>query len=159
MVKASARNKMMDYLARRDHSELELRQKLKKAKFTPEEIEKAIDYGKDNNWIPTDEASKLALSEKAANALSIKKKGILYINHFLGEKGLPEVEADGTAELEKATNLIENKFSAFLKKNGEELRRNFEERRKVEAKMMRFLGSRGFEMDAITRVVKAALKK
>lgn len=159
MVKASARNKMMDYLARRDHSELELRQKLKKAKFPPEEIEKAIEFGKTHNWIPTDEASKLALSEKAASALSKKKKGILFINHFLSEKGLPEVEADGAAELEKATELIENKYSAFLEKNGEKLRRNFEERRKIEAKIMRFLGSRGFEMEVITRVVKAALKK
>jgi len=136
---------MMDLLARRDHSELEIRKKLK-GKFQPEEIEKAIEYGKTNNWLPNSESAEIALSQKAAEHLHRKKKGILYINSKLYEKGLPEVQSDPEQELEKALELIKNKYSVK-----DDLDR--EEKEKLKAKLGRFLVSRGFEMSIVRKVI------
>ena len=137
-MKWTAHNKMLDLLARRDHSEKELRTKLKKH-FTEAEIEKAIEFAKNKKWIPDDETSAILLAERAASALHRKKKGILYINHFLGKKWLPKLKADPRLELEKARDLINNKKSK--KKN-------------VDNKVMaRFLLSRGFEMTTVRKAI------
>lgn len=130
----SARNKMMDLLAQRDHSEKEIRTKLKQREFSPEEIDAAIEYGKTNKWLPDSAEGLQALAEKAANALHRKGKGIIYINHFLKQKGLPPVKSDFSQELEKALSLIKNK-------KGEK------------AKIGRFLLSRGFEQSVVRKVV------
>ncbi|MEZ0391679.1 MAG: regulatory protein RecX [Pseudobdellovibrionaceae bacterium] len=138
---ASARNKMMDFLARRDHSEKELRKKLK-SRFTPEEIEKAIQYGKENGWLPNSPEDTQALSEKTASELRRKGKGTHYINHYLKEKGLPQVAPDFTEELDKARELVKNKFSDVNKMD-----------RKDKAKVGRFLASRGFPMEIVRKVI------
>lgn len=132
---------MMDHLARRDHSERELRQKLK-GKFEPDEIEHALDYGKEKGWIPEDEESKLRLARKMAEFLHRKLKGIHYINQYLSEKGLPSVETDGERELEKARELLENKFAQADWRD-----------RQMQAKAGRFLVSRGFEMGVVREIL------
>ena len=102
----TARNKAMDFLARRDHSEKELRKKLLKT-FEPDKVDEALDYVKDRGWLlPPDE-----LSEKATESLHRKKKGHLYIQNFLREKGLPLQPKDLDRELEKARELIQEKAS------------------------------------------------
>jgi len=143
--RTTARNKMMDYLARRDHSELELRQKLKRL-YTPEQIETAINYGKEHGWISKDPNGDQGLAEKTADFLHRKKKGILFINAYLHKKGLPEVESDQELELEKAQYLVKNKY--LLSKD---LSR--EDYRKVLAKMSRFLMSRGFATNTIQQII------
>ena len=148
MAKSTARNKMMDYLAVRDHSELELRRKLSKH-FEDEEIEKAIRFGKENKWIPNTPEALAELSGRAAATLSRKKKGIVYINSFLYEIGLPEISADYEHELAKAKELIKNKY-----KVSKEAPRD--ERIKAEAKLSRFLQSRGFQNSVIREVLKYA---
>lgn len=130
-----ARKRMMDLIARRDHSEKEIRKKLKE-KFEPDEIDAAIAYGKAHSWIPDDEETEHQLALKMAEVLHRKLKGIQYINHSLHEKGLPSLDPDPERELEKARELLQNKFSE------EELRD-----RNVQAKAYRFLASRGFGMD------------
>ncbi len=137
----SARNKMMDYLARRDHSEKELRKKLKD-KFTPEEIDRAIAYGKTEGWIPNSEEGIQALAEKTAATLRRKGKGTLYINNYLREKGLPRVAPNPSEELEKARELAHNKFSDISKMD-----------RKEKGKVARFLISRGFGLDIVRKVI------
>ncbi len=74
---------MMDYLARRDHSEKELRTKLQRCDFSQEEIEKALDFAKNNNWLPKSEE----LSEKVAQQLHQKKKRYGLHQYVLGRKG------------------------------------------------------------------------
>jgi len=148
--RTSARNKMMDYIARRDHSEKELRQKLRK-NYTAEEIEIAITYGKEQSWIPNSEISIQALAEKTAEALHRKKKGILFINSYLKEKGLPEVEAHDELELEKAQELVKNKYLP-----SEPL--DWQKKQKLMAKMSRFLMSRGFATPTIKTVISKGWK-
>lgn len=137
-MKWTAHNKMLDLLARRDHSEKELRTKLQKH-FDEAQIEKAIEFAKDKKWIPDDESSANLLAERAAAGLHRKKKGILYINHFLGKKGLPKLKADPRLELEKARDLINNRKS---------------KKKDVDQKVMaRFLLSRGFEMTTVRKAI------
>jgi len=138
----SARNKMMDILARRDHSEKELRKKLRDKQFPPEEIDRAIEFGKENGWIPNTEEGLKVLSEKTADVLKRKGKGRLYINHYLKEKGLVPVEVDPAEELEKARELVENKFSDLKQMD-----------RKEKAKVGRFLISRGFGLETVRKVI------
>ena len=143
----TARNKMMDYLARRDHSEKEIRQKLKKTKaFSEEQIEKAIEFGRDNGWLPDTPEKMEVLSEKTAGFLHRRKKGIQYINQFLAKKGLPPVQNSFEQELEKALELVKNKTLKLqsLPK---------EEKQKAKAKLGRFLVARGFDLDVVRKVI------
>lgn len=143
----SARNKMMDLLARRDHSEKEIRTKLKEREFSQDEIETAIRYGRENKWLPDTPDENLKLAQRMATGLHRKNKGIQYINHFLKQKGLPPISLEQDVELEKAQQLIENKFSGKLPVTREE-------RAKRKAHIGRFLLSRGFTMDTIRKVIK-----
>ena len=147
--KPSARNKMMDLLARRDHSEKEIRQKLKE-KFTKDEIDQVIEYGKRARWIPDSDAAQSALAEKMAEALRRKGKGIRYINSYLAKKGLPPVSSNSEEELEKARTLIENKFSDSKTLDR---KKTAEEKNKLRAKMGNFLVSRGFDMEIVRKVI------
>jgi regulatory protein len=135
---ATARNKMMDYLARRDHSEKELRQKLKE-RYSPEEINRAIEYAYENKWIPEGPV----LSQKAARTLSDKGKGIRFINQYLKQKGLPPVATDHELEFEKALDIIRKKLRSERKARPEE-----------KAKLTRFLLSRGFSGEVIRKALK-----
>jgi len=134
-----ASQKMMDYLARRDHSEKELRKKLE-TNYSPAEIEQAIAYGKKQGWI-SDSAEKL-LAEETAAILRRKGKGATYINQYLEEKGLPPVQIDADEELEKALELVKNKFSDIEKMD-----------RNEKAKVLRFLSSRGFDPEIVRKVI------
>jgi regulatory protein len=146
---ATARNKMMDLLARRDHSEKELRQKLK-LRFSAEEIDAAIEYGKTHGWVPSSEEGQALLAEKNAAVLHRKSKGIQYINHQLRKKGLPPVESDPALELEKALALVKNKYSV-----NSDL--SHEEKAKLKAKMGRFLVSRGFDLETVTQTIRKVI--
>lgn len=132
---------MMDFLAHRDHSEVELRDKLH-PHFTPEEIEKAIQYGQEKGWVPQSAEDSLELSEKTATTLRRKGKGAAYINNYLEKKGLPQLEFSPAEELEKAQELVKNKFSdpRFMD-------------RKEKAKVGRFLISRGFDPEIARKVI------
>jgi regulatory protein len=138
---------MMDLLARRDHSEKEIRKKLKEREFSPEEIEIAIQYGRDHQWLPGTEDENAILAEKMARGLHHKGKGVIYINHFLKEKGLPPIAQDPDIELEKARQLLENKLS--LKDFPDRL-----ERLKHKAKLVRFLMARGFSLEIIQKAIR-----
>lgn len=127
--KMSAQEKTMDYLARRDHSEKELRQKLKKH-YTPEEIEDALEKCK--TWLRPPEQ----LSEVTAHALHRKRKGLYFINQYLRKKGLPSVKKDKDVELQKAQKILQTKYSKNLAP--EQL-----------SKARRFLMSRGFDSETI----------
>jgi regulatory protein len=162
--KVTPRNKMMDYLARREHSEKELREKLSEL-FTEGEVDEAIQYGKRHHWIPSNESDLLELAEKTADSLHRKKKGILFINSFLQEKGLPEVQADLQLELEKALELVKNKYKETVAQNLARrfIRRSLEElpllQQKQAEKVARFLSSRGFEPDTVSQVLNEMIQR
>lgn len=144
--KLAAKRKVMDMIARRDHSEKELRQKLRE-KFSPahdeeqdlnELIQEAIDFAKDNRWLGDPQE----LAYRLADMLHRRNKGIYYINNYLREKGLPSVEKDSDFELQKALELVHNKW-------GE----NTEFSREEKARAGRFLASRGFDPETVRKVI------
>ncbi len=143
--KSSARNKMMDLLARREHTEKELRLKLEDS-FPRAEIEEAIEFGKKSKWIANSDETLAALAEKTAEDLRRRGKGTLFINSYLEEKGLPKVSVNDSEELEKARRLVENKFSGFNSLDSEE-------KAPLNAKVGRFLISRGFDEEIVRKVV------
>jgi regulatory protein len=140
---------MMDLLARRDHSEKELRQKLK-LRFTSEEIDQAVEYGKAHGWIPDSAEDQVRLAEKSAAELHRKNKGVAYINHQLRKKGLPPIKSDSSQELEKALALVKNKYSV-------EGGLSREETQKLKAKMGRFLISRGFGLETVQQTLRKVI--
>lgn len=124
--------KAMDFLARRDHSEKELREKLARD-YDDDEIETTIQEVKERGWLlPPEE-----LSEKVTNELHRKRKGHLYILNFLRQKGLPEVPKNPEIEMEKALQILESK----MKDPGDTQR------------TVSLLKNRGFDTETITRVL------
>ncbi len=141
---------MMDYLARRQHTEKELREKLS-TRHSPEEIDAAIQYGKTKGWLAPHQQAESQLAEEIAETLQKRGKGIEYINQFLEKKGLPSVKANSSSELEKARQLVENKFGP--RKKNMEFKPSREEIKKLNAKKARFLISRGFDMETVEKIV------
>jgi regulatory protein len=127
----------MDFLARRNHSEKELRQKLLR-KYDETEVQKALDYVKEQKWLIEPEA----LSEQTMNALHRRKKGFLFIQRYLRQKGLPVPSKNLEIEEDKARELLARKFVSL---------KEFA----VKQKAHRFLRSRGFEEDVIRKVIYA----
>lgn len=125
-------------IARRDHSEKEIRTKLSDKGHTEAEIEDAIQSAKDNRWLLEPEV----IAQRMAKALHQRHKGQRAINHKLREKGLPPVSVDPELELEKALRLAETRWSKV--KNPD---------RKARDKVGRFLLGRGFDPSIVRKVV------
>ncbi len=124
--------KAMDYLARRDHSEKELIEKLSRF-FEHEEIEAALTEMKQRGWLlPPEE-----LAAKVTENLHSKNKGYLYIQNFLRKKGLPSTDRDPHREIDKARALIETKS------------KDSQDRKKT----VSLLKNRGFDTETISRVL------
>jgi regulatory protein len=141
-IRQAAKRKVMDIVARRDHSEKELRQKLRE-KFSDEEdsqgiIDEAIEFAKDSRWL----GDPVALAHRLAEMLHRRNKGIYYINNYLKEKGLPAVEVDRQIELEKALAIVKNKF-----------KENHKFSREDKAKVGRLLATRGFDSETVRKVI------
>ncbi|MFS4458491.1 regulatory protein RecX [Bdellovibrio sp. HCB2-146] len=137
-----AKRKVMDLLSRRDHSEQELRIKLRD-KFSEVEdsdnvIDEAIEFAKDSKWLGDPQE----LSYRMADMLHRRNKGIIYINNYLREKGLPAVETDRALELEKALTIVKNKYDE-----------NYEFSREEQARVGRLLASRGFDSETVRKVL------
>ena len=136
----SARDKVMDLLARRNHSDLELRRKL--SRFYPmDDVEDAIANAKAHGWMAPPEE----ISERVAVEMSRKKKGHRFINQFLKNKGLPSVAKDSAHEIEKGLAIV----LAKMGKAGP-----FD--RSEQQKIYRLLINRGFDDDTIRRVLARA---
>ncbi|MFN8846735.1 MAG: regulatory protein RecX [Bdellovibrionales bacterium] len=134
----TAYNVMIDLLSRRNHSERELRRKLKEKDFSTEDIQAALDKAHELKWLETPDN----LSVQFADQLHRKNKGIHFINSTLAEKGLPPIERDEALELDKARKLVKTKYSDFSRYSRSEL-----------AKVGRFLASRGFDLSIVRKVI------
>jgi len=136
-IQQSAKNKVLEYLASRDHSEKELREKLSR-KFEKAEVDEAIEAARASNLL----LEPHELAKRVAGQLARKKKSHTYIQRFLNKKGLPPVARETENEIEKARELVLTKF----KKAGPF---SYEEKPKVH----RYLAYRGFDQDTIRRVI------
>ncbi|MBC7466621.1 MAG: regulatory protein RecX [Bdellovibrio sp.] len=142
-----AKKKIMDYVANRDHSEAELRTKLQ-TRFEMDVTEDALHWARDQKWL----AKPDALTEKVADQLHRRGKGIHSINQSLEAKGLPTTQSDFETEIAKARKLVFAKWAAS-DFNG----LDFETAKKLQAKIMRYLGSRGFDSDVVDQILKLDL--
>ncbi|MCK6597058.1 MAG: recombination regulator RecX [Bdellovibrionaceae bacterium] len=142
----SIKKRVMDYLAKRDHSEKELKLKLSRLRswenkkqplYSKEEIEAVLLWAKTNKWL----VAETALAERWSQALDRKKKGIHFINAYLNQKGLPPVKKNEDVELEKAIELLKRKIG----------QRSVDLSLKI--KLKRFLLSRGFDSNTIKKAV------
>lgn len=130
----------MKALARRDHSEKELRQKMSE-RFTPARIEEALEEARLSRWL----AEPQDLAERTAEGLRRRGKGRRYVDNYLKEKGLPPTTFDADRELEKALELVENKLPSEAR--GEKIERGQRE------KLGRFLLARGFDPAIVRKVI------
>jgi len=97
-----ATRKAMDYLARRDHSELELKRKLQK-KFSKAVAVRAILKCYESGWMSSEEE----LVERAVISLERKNKSYRKISDFLRRRGLQPPSYNSENEMEKAYRIIE----------------------------------------------------
>lgn len=127
------------YLALRDHSRHELRQKLSK-RFASELIEKLLSEADENGWLTPEEK----IAAQAALAWQRRMKSRRYIEGQLRKRKLPLPPRDDETELENVRALVERKF-------GPPHELSYEER----AKAYRFLRYRGFDDRTIGKVFHA----
>jgi regulatory protein len=133
----SARDKIVDYLARRDHSELELERTLSRD-YPAEDVSDAIEFARQNGWLKAPEE----LARQVAEQLHRKNKGTRYIQQFLHSRGLPRVARDVDDEVRKGRELVLNKL-------GCEPPFEFD----IQVKIRRLLANRGFDDDTIRKVI------
>lgn len=134
--KRSARARIMDLLARRNHSAHELRERLADD-YPSEEIEAAIQLARESRWLlPDDE-----IAEGVARSLDRRKKGHRFISQYLKGKGLPSLPIDVENEINKAVELIQQRLQRPARINGRPFDRD---------QARRFLANRGFD-DATIR--------
>lgn len=146
---ADAKRKLMDLVARRDHTEKELRTKLA-TRTTADIVEQTLTWAREQNWL----ASPEKLKNQFAEQLSRRGKGIRKINQKLKDLGLESVKSDKDSEYEKAKKLVFAKWdSSDFKGLG------FKEAQKLKAKIMRFLITRGYESDIVSKILNTDLKK
>lgn len=142
--KIPAFDRILLYLGQRDHSESELRQKMR-LKYEREEITAAIEKAKSAGYLPETAEQLQKFSQKVAMALHRKKKGIHYINGYLRKKGLPPVSLDSETELENALAVVramgrKSTTSKDPKKRQQQIRSR--------------LSSRGFHPTIISQILK-----
>lgn len=145
---SEAKKKLMDLVARRDHTEKELKQKLS-LRCEPETVEQVLSWAKTQNWLASPEKLKTQFAEQ----LNRRGKGIRKINQKLKELGLESVKSDKDTELEKARKLVSTKWSSRDFKG-----LDYKEAQKLKAKIMRFLITRGFESDVVNLILKTEFK-
>ncbi len=127
-----AKEKLIDYLSRRDHSELELRQKMSRF-FDLSIIEQVIDWVKERKLLPSNDE----LSKQIIRRLEKKNKSFQYIVKYLKERGLPSGHFDQEKEIQKAMTLLLTQGKSKLERE----------------KKIRFLVYRGFDRETIRRVI------
>lgn len=125
-------------LYRRDHSKLELKNKLTQW-YTDEAVEFAIQKAENLNYIKESDF----LAKQFGEALHRKEKGIFYINQSLKKKGLPPLAADPERELAKCLELLRKKYGESTPLSAP-----------IRVKAFRYLTSRGFDSETIINAIR-----
>lgn len=145
------RNTALNLLARREHSALELSNKLKKRGFSGSEIDSIIDKLIQENLL-----SDRRFAEAYIHARSSKGFGPLRIESELKERGVKEsiinelLDINDDTWLEVLENLYHRKYLHKSQQAGELAPVDYKDK----AKQIRFLQYRGFSLEKIHEVVK-----
>ena len=141
VVEKSLRARALDALARREHTRLELLRKLSAHSEDLEQINQLLDDLQTRGWL-----SDARYAEQRAHARQ-SRYGSRKIGYELREQGVSEtliaetLSSLKTTEVERARSIWQKKFAAPATTPKE---RN---------QQMRFLQSRGFDLDVIYRVI------
>ncbi|MBI3903001.1 MAG: recombination regulator RecX [Nitrosomonadales bacterium] len=138
----SLKARAMQYLARREHSRAELRAKLLPYVQDGDDIDAVLDELVQRNWLSDERTTEMLVSAKRA------RFGTQRIAHELRQKGIAEnLISDAMPQLKETE--LEAARAVWQKKFGVP-----PQDQKEKAKQVRFLQSRGFPMDAISKVMK-----
>ncbi|BBP00007.1 recombination regulator RecX [Sulfuriferula nivalis] len=140
-VVKSLRARALDALARREHTRLELQRKLSPHSEDPEILSRLLDDFEQRGWL-----SDARYAEQRAHA-SQSRYGSRKIEYELRQQGVAESLISTTLDNLKASE-FERALQVWLKKYGTPANTP-----KDRNQQMRFLQSRGFEMEVIYRVV------
>lgn len=134
----------MKYLARREHSRVELQQKLKAHVQEGDDLEAELDELEKRNWLSDARAATQLVDAKRNRfgsqriAQELRQRGI---GDDLIAEALPDLKA---SDLETARDVWQRKFGKAPQEA------------KEKARQLRFLQSRGFSTDVILKVLKSA---
>lgn len=131
---ARALDSLTRYLALRDHSKFELKNRLGR-KYPPELVDRLLRDAEDSGWLPPEDQ----IAQRLALTLARRHKSQAYIEGQLRARGLPV--KDGGPELEKVRHLVERKFGPGPLPSEDQER------------AYRFLKYRGFEDRVIQQVL------
>jgi len=138
----SLRDRALGLLARREHSRTELQRKLAPHTEDPQELIDLLDELARRGWLSDARFAEALVHDKQG------KFGAMRLAYELRERGVPDavirdqlVELKDS-ELERARHVWQSKFGVPP------------EDAKARAKQMRFLQSRGFNLDVITKVLR-----
>ena len=132
----------MDLLARREHSRLELYQKLKKKKFEPNIINAELDKLSDEG-LQSDER----FAEAFLRSRIDKGKGPNIILSELLQRGVDELLVSNVLESISEGQWCEVAYETMNKKLGNESELDYDK----QLKLMKFLNNRGFTRSQIER--------
>jgi regulatory protein len=140
----SAKSVAVKLLSRREHSTLEIRNKLKEREFESSEIDQAISELVEGGWL-SDER----FAEAYIRMRQLKGFGPLRIAMELNERGVPESVADSFLQVDDESwrLTLERQYDKKYKQKAIE-------DYKDKAKRIRFLQYRGFALDQIYQIVK-----
>ncbi len=138
----SIRNKAMDLLARREHSEYELRQKLKSRNYDVDAIDAVLQELKQDHLL-----SDARFAEAYVNHRFNAGVGPLKIRYELRQKGITEVLADEFLEpfSDRWNQLM---MQQRVRKYGKTIPADYADR----MKQARFLQNRGFSPESVMRL-------
>jgi regulatory protein len=138
----SIRNKAMDLLARREHSEYELRQKLKSRDYDVDAIDAVLQELKQDHLL-----SDARFAEAYVNHRFNAGVGPLKIRYELRQKGITEVLADEFLEpfSDRWNQLM---MQQRVRKYGKTIPADYADR----MKQARFLQNRGFSPESVMRL-------
>jgi regulatory protein len=142
------KQKSYNYLARRLHSEKELRLKLLKNRYNTDLIDEALDELKKLNYLDDEKFAYEFVEEKSKRGWGKNKIKAALISRGLQSKIINKVldeEIDNALEYEKAFELANKKLRILSGRNFEVI--------KLKQKINAFLVSKGFDFDVIREVV------
>jgi SOS response regulatory protein OraA/RecX len=109
----------MDLIARRDHSERELVQKLTRAQHSADEIAATIEELRERGWLPDPSV----LAEREADRLRRRGKSEMQIHAWLIKKGLPAAQRQADAEVETGLRSLSSAWPKLLRQAQRDLDR------------------------------------
>lgn len=135
----SAKESAIYLLSRRDHGEFELTRKLLLKGYEQEDVEQAVLYCVENNYL-----NDLRYAKSQVRQHITKKHGKIRIKQELAKNRVAEEIIESALEIEKV-DWFELAKQAYEKK----YKGKIAEDRKEQAKQMRFLQYRGFDFEQI----------